>query len=136
MAQAATATLVNTVTVSGGSELNTANDTASDSTNIVSSSDMAITKTASPNPIKQGNTLTYTLGVTNNGSFGRDQCHGYRHLAVDGFIYFRNANAGNVFAGKWNRDVPSGLHDQRGISDHHTPGDRRDSVLGCKHRFG
>ena len=67
VAQSAAATLVNTVTVSGGSELNTTNDTASDTVNIVSSSDMAITKTASPNPIKQGNTLTYTLNVTNNG---------------------------------------------------------------------
>jgi uncharacterized repeat protein (TIGR01451 family) len=67
VAQSAAATLVNTVTVSGGSELNTTNDTASDTVNMVSSSDMAITKTASPNPIKQGNTLTYTLNVTNIG---------------------------------------------------------------------
>jgi uncharacterized repeat protein (TIGR01451 family) len=65
--QSAAATLVNTVTVSGGGELNITNDTASDTVSIVSSSDMAITKTASPNPIKQGNTLTYTLNVTNNG---------------------------------------------------------------------
>jgi uncharacterized repeat protein (TIGR01451 family) len=67
VAQAAPALVVNTAAVSGGNELNVTNDTASDSTNIVSSSDLAITKTASPNPIKQGNTLTYTLGVTNNG---------------------------------------------------------------------
>jgi uncharacterized repeat protein (TIGR01451 family) len=67
VAQSAAATLVNTATVSGGGELNTTNDSASDTVSIVSSSDMAITKTASPNPIKQGNTLTYTLGVTNNG---------------------------------------------------------------------
>ena len=67
VAQSAAATLVNSVTVSGGSELNITNDTASDTVSIVSSSDMAITKTASPNPIKPGNTLTYTLNVTNNG---------------------------------------------------------------------
>ena len=67
VAQAAPATVINTAAVSGGSELNVTNDTASDSTNVVSSSDLAITKTASPNPIKQGNTLTYTLGVTNSG---------------------------------------------------------------------
>ena len=54
VAQSAAATLVNSVTVSGGGELNVTNDTASDSTNVVSSSDLAITKTASPNPIKQG----------------------------------------------------------------------------------
>ena len=67
VSQTAPASVVNTASVSGGSELNVTNDTASDSTNVVSSSDMAITKTASPNPIKQGNILTYTLGVTNNG---------------------------------------------------------------------
>ena len=67
VAQAAAASLLNTATVSGGNELNTANDTASDITAIVSSSDLGITKTASPNPIKQGNVLTYTLTVTNTG---------------------------------------------------------------------
>jgi uncharacterized repeat protein (TIGR01451 family) len=31
------------------------------------SADMAIVKTATPNPVSQGDTLTYTLAVTNNG---------------------------------------------------------------------
>jgi len=67
VAQAAGGTLTNTASVSGGNELNVTNDSASDTTTIVSSSDMAITKTGAPNPVKQGNTLTYTLTVTNNG---------------------------------------------------------------------
>ena len=33
----------------------------------LSTADLGITKTASPNPIKQGNVLTYTLTVTNTG---------------------------------------------------------------------
>ncbi|PYX62218.1 MAG: hypothetical protein DMG74_21380, partial [Acidobacteria bacterium] len=67
VAQTAGGTLTNTATASGGNELNVTNDSASDTTTIVSSSDMAITKTGAPNPVKQGNTLTYTLTVTNNG---------------------------------------------------------------------
>jgi uncharacterized repeat protein (TIGR01451 family) len=62
-------TVTNTATVAGGGETNTANDTATDVANVLppTDADMAITKTASPNPVLQGNTLTYTLGVTNNG---------------------------------------------------------------------
>jgi uncharacterized repeat protein (TIGR01451 family) len=67
VAQGAANTVVNSVTVSGGGELNLLNDTATDSTNIVSSADMAIVKTAVPNPVAEGSTLTYTLTVTNNG---------------------------------------------------------------------
>ena len=63
------AQVTNTATVSGGGETNTADDTATDVANVLppADADMAITKTASPNPVMQGNTLTYTLGVTNNG---------------------------------------------------------------------
>ena len=62
-------TVTNTGVVSGGGEVNTANDTATDVANVlaVTNADMAITKTAAPNPVLQGNTLTYTLGVTNIG---------------------------------------------------------------------
>ena len=65
----APATLTNTATVAGGGEANTANDTATDVANVlpVIDADVAITKTASPNPVRQGNTLTYTVGITNNG---------------------------------------------------------------------
>ena len=34
------------------------------------SADMAITKIGAPNPVSNGNALTYTLSVTNNGPFG------------------------------------------------------------------
>jgi uncharacterized repeat protein (TIGR01451 family) len=36
--------------------------------NLAQCTDVAITKTASPNPVKQNQTLTYTLTVTNNGT--------------------------------------------------------------------
>jgi len=67
VAQAAGASLLNTATVSGGNELNTTNDTASDITTIVSSSDLAITKTGAPDPAKPGDVITYTLTVSNSG---------------------------------------------------------------------
>lgn len=67
VAQSAPNQVTNTATVSGGGEVNTNNDSASDVTNIVSSADVAITKAGSPNPVMQGQTLTYTLTVTNNG---------------------------------------------------------------------
>src|SRR5438105_1629771 len=53
VAQMAGATLTNTATVFGGNELNVTNDSASDTTTIVSSSDMSITKTGAPNPVEQ-----------------------------------------------------------------------------------
>ncbi len=69
VASTAPATVTNTAVVAGGGETNTANDTATDVANVLplTDADMAITKSASPNPVMQGNTLTYTLGVTNNG---------------------------------------------------------------------
>ncbi len=65
----APSTETNTAIVAGGGETDTANDTATDIVNVLppTDADMAITKTASPNPVMQGNILTYTLGVTNNG---------------------------------------------------------------------
>jgi uncharacterized repeat protein (TIGR01451 family) len=62
-------TVTNTATVAGGGETNAANDTATDVANVVppADADLAITKTASPNPVMQSSMLTYTLGVTNNG---------------------------------------------------------------------
>jgi uncharacterized repeat protein (TIGR01451 family) len=67
VSQTAANQVTNTGMVAGGGELNLANDTASDLTNIVSSSDVSITKTGSPNPVKEGATLTYTLTITNSG---------------------------------------------------------------------
>ena len=65
--QTAANPVTNTATVSGGGEVVTTNDIATDVTPVVSSADLAITKTASPTQVRQGSTDTYTLTVTNNG---------------------------------------------------------------------
>ncbi len=65
--QTAPATVVNTATVSNAGDLDPLNNTATDTATVVSSTDMAIVKTETPNPVKQGAVLTYTLTVTNNG---------------------------------------------------------------------
>jgi uncharacterized repeat protein (TIGR01451 family) len=44
-----------------------ANNSASVAVQILPSADMALTKTAQPNPVNAGSPLTYTLTVTNNG---------------------------------------------------------------------
>lgn len=67
VAQSAPNSVTNTATVAGGGELNGTNDTATDTVTITSSSDLSITKSGAPNPVKQGQTLTYTLVVTNKG---------------------------------------------------------------------
>ena len=65
--QTAANPVTNTATVSGGGEVVTTNDTATNITPVVSSADLAITKTASPTQVRQGNTDTYSLTITNNG---------------------------------------------------------------------
>jgi len=62
--------ITNSVTVtSTTSDPNSANNTASTSSTVASptQADVAIIKTASPEPVNQGTNLTYTLQVTNNG---------------------------------------------------------------------
>ncbi len=60
--------LVNTATVSSPTpDPNTSNNTASDTTDVVTSADLAIAKTASPDTVHPGDQVTYTLSVTNNG---------------------------------------------------------------------
>ncbi len=58
---------INTASVSGGGELNQANDTASDST-IVNTPTLTITKTHSPATFIVGQTGTYTITVGNTGA--------------------------------------------------------------------
>ena len=67
IAQGAAASLTNTATVSGGSEQNTANDSSSDATTIISQADLSISKTG-PASVIPGASLVYTVTVTNNGS--------------------------------------------------------------------
>src|SRR4029077_5628649 len=65
--QSATSPLTNTATVAGGNEINTANDSASDSTTIVSQADIAVAKIASSGTVTAGSNVTFTITVTNNG---------------------------------------------------------------------
>src|SRR5262249_24817600 len=63
----APASVTNTATVSGGGELNTSNDTATDPTTINPSPDLTITSAHTPDPFVVGSTGTYTLTISNQG---------------------------------------------------------------------
>jgi uncharacterized repeat protein (TIGR01451 family) len=65
--QTAASSVTNTATVSGGGQTNTANDSSSDPANIVSSSDLSLSKSVNnPNPV-QGQNVTFTLTLINAG---------------------------------------------------------------------
>jgi uncharacterized repeat protein (TIGR01451 family) len=68
VASNAPASVINTATVSGGGELNTGNDTASDVTTIASGPDLTITKTHSGNFVQGQTGAIYTITVTNGGN--------------------------------------------------------------------
>ena len=70
--QTAPSTVTNTAFVSGGGEINLANDSATDVANVVSSADISVTNAASPNPVAAGSNITYTEIVTNNGPSAGD----------------------------------------------------------------
>ncbi len=72
VAQAAPATETNTAIVAGGGEVNLANDTATDVATVVSSADLSVTNTASPNPVTAGSNITYTQVMTDNGPSAAD----------------------------------------------------------------
>ena len=63
----ATGPVTNTATVSGGGEINTSNDSASDPTTIDPSPDLTITKSHAPDPLVVGQAGTYTITVSNVG---------------------------------------------------------------------
>ncbi len=65
--QSAPGSVVNVATVAGGGELNTANDTATDPTNIVSLADIVVIKTVDNPTPNQGANVTFTITVFNNG---------------------------------------------------------------------
>jgi LPXTG-site transpeptidase (sortase) family protein len=65
--QGAANSVTNTASVSGGSETNVTNDTASDPTNIVSAADIAVTKTVDNATPNQGANVVFTITAKNNG---------------------------------------------------------------------
>jgi len=61
-------TIANTATVSSTTaDSNTGNNSAMATTTVRAEADLAITKTDSPDPVRPGGTLTYTIGVSNAG---------------------------------------------------------------------
>jgi uncharacterized repeat protein (TIGR01451 family) len=65
----ATSPLVNNVSVSGGGDLNTTNNTATDTTVVTALQDLTIAKIANGTPWTQGQAnRTYTITVTNSGT--------------------------------------------------------------------
>jgi len=67
VAKTSATSVINTATVSGGSENNTANDTASDPTTVVQVADLTITKTHDGSFASGQSGRNYTITVTNNG---------------------------------------------------------------------
>jgi uncharacterized repeat protein (TIGR01451 family) len=60
--------ITNGVTVAGGqADPDTDNNTDSCNTNVTGDDDLHITKTDSPDPVKTGDNLTYTINVSNDG---------------------------------------------------------------------
>jgi uncharacterized repeat protein (TIGR01451 family) len=72
VAPTAPAVETNTALISGGGEINLANDSATDIATVVSSADLSVTNAASPNPVAAGSNITYTQIVTNNGPSAAD----------------------------------------------------------------
>ncbi len=67
VAQNAASSVTNTATVSGGGQVVTANDSASDPTTIVSSSDLSLTKVTTSPGSGVGSNATFTITVSNAG---------------------------------------------------------------------
>jgi uncharacterized repeat protein (TIGR01451 family) len=66
VAQTAPDSMINTATVSGGGDVYTGNNTATDPTNVQSAADLALS-TAATFAVNAGGNITYTHAVTNNG---------------------------------------------------------------------
>ncbi|HKR02976.1 MAG TPA: isopeptide-forming domain-containing fimbrial protein [Pyrinomonadaceae bacterium] len=65
--QSAASSLTNTASVSGGGQVNTANDSSSDPTTIISSSDLSLTKVTNSSGTGVGSSAVFTITVTNTG---------------------------------------------------------------------
>jgi uncharacterized repeat protein (TIGR01451 family) len=90
----APSTITNTAIVSGGGEVNLANDTATDVAIVVSSADLSITNTASPDPVAAGNLLTYTQVITNNGPSAADNSTLVEAIPANTTLFSISAPAG------------------------------------------
>ena len=63
-----TATITNTATVASAvMDPNLSNNTASVATKVIAVADLDLTVTATPNPVREGNNVTYTMTFTNMG---------------------------------------------------------------------
>jgi large repetitive protein len=68
VSSSASGSITNTVTVTGDQpDPNLSNNTSTVTTQVAQSVDLALVKTAAPNPVTAGNQLTYTLTATDNG---------------------------------------------------------------------
>ncbi len=67
VAQSAASSVTNNVSVSGGGQVVTTNDTATDPTTIVSSSDLSLTKVTNNSGSGIGTNATFTVTLTNTG---------------------------------------------------------------------
>ena len=67
ISQTAPASLVNAAAVSGGSDANPANNTATDPLNVASSSNLSISKAPATSTAAVGEVITFTLSVANAG---------------------------------------------------------------------
>jgi uncharacterized repeat protein (TIGR01451 family) len=67
VAQNAASSITNTGSVSGGGQVNTANDTSNDATTIVSSSDLSLTKVVTTPGAGVGTNVTFTVTLNNAG---------------------------------------------------------------------
>ena len=72
VAQTAPAVVTNTATISGGGEANLANDTATDTAQVISTADLSVGVAASPNPVAAGSNITYTISVNDLGPSAAD----------------------------------------------------------------
>jgi len=68
----APATLINTGTVGGGGDVTPLNDSSTDTVAVVSTADMSVTDSGSPNPVATNGSITYTVVVTDNGPSAAD----------------------------------------------------------------
>ncbi len=101
VAQTAPSVETNTALVSGGGEINLANDSATDVANVISTADLSITNVASPDPVTAGNNITYTQVVTNSGPSAADNASLVEAVPANSTFVSISAPAG------WSCNTPS-----------------------------